>query len=115
MTPSIDPTPATKPTVDQLFTAFSHPTRRRILFALDERNPRDDKEFESPTFRAGDESFADLFQTLRHRHLPHLADAGYIEWDRDTNIVTRGPRFEEVEPLLRLIENHQDELPDDWP
>ena len=112
MTASSSPTPATKPTVDQLFTALSHPTRRHILFALDEQNPRDDTASESPTVRADDEAFADRIHTLYHNHLPHLADVGCIEWDCDTNTVTRGPRFEDIEPLLRLMQNQRDDRPD---
>jgi len=29
-----------------------------------------------------------------------LADAGYVEWDRESGQVRRGPRFDEVEPLV---------------
>lgn len=115
MTPSNGNTPATRSTLDQQFKALSHPTRRRILLTLDEHNPRDEEEFESTAFRTADQELAPLTQPLYHKHLPHLADAGFIEWDRDTNTITRGPRFEDIEPLLELIRTHQDELPDDWP
>lgn len=37
---------------------------------------------------------------LHHRHLPLLADEGYVTWDRDTDSVARGPRFDEVRPLV---------------
>ncbi|MGM0718738.1 MAG: DUF7344 domain-containing protein [Halobacteriota archaeon] len=52
---------------------------------------------------------------LTHNHLPKLVDAGYIQWDRDTGEISKGPRFNEIEPLLELIENHADELPPGWP
>ena len=52
---------------------------------------------------------------LEHEHLPKLAEAGYVEWDWETDEVTVGPAFEEVEPLLDLIERHADELPPGWP
>ena len=35
--------------------------------------------------------------------------------DHDADIITRGPNFEEVRPLIELMSNHQDELPEDWP
>ncbi|WP_449405170.1 hypothetical protein [Haloarcula amylovorans] len=44
-----------------------------------------------------------------------MAEAGYIEWHRETGEVSKGPRYDEIEPLLDLIENHVDELPPNWP
>jgi hypothetical protein len=52
---------------------------------------------------------------LRHNHLPRLDESGYIDWDRDSGKLSKGPRFDEIEPILELIENHADELPPDWP
>lgn len=40
---------------------------------------------------------------LTHVHLPKLADAGYIEWDRDAHTVVKGPRFDEIRPLMTAI------------
>ena len=51
---------------------------------------------------------------LRHNDLPRLTDMGYIEWDDETELITRGPKFDEIEPLLELIVDHGDELPPDW-
>jgi hypothetical protein len=51
---------------------------------------------------------------MRHTHLPKLASAGFIEWDPETNTVQQGPRFEDIRPLLELMHDHADELPDDW-
>lgn len=36
-------------------------------------------------------------------HLPKLAAHGYIDWDEETWQVTRGPKFEELRPLLRVL------------
>ena len=49
-------------------------------------------------------------QLLRahHIHLPKLEASDLIEWDRETNVVTRGPRFDEVRPILRLVTNDRD-------
>jgi len=54
-------------------------------------------------------------QDLVANHLPALEEAGFIEWDRETGTISKGPRFDEIEPVLELIENHPDELPPDWP
>lgn len=37
---------------------------------------------------------------LYHIHLPKLDDAGLIEWDRDQNQVSKGPKFRTVVDLL---------------
>lgn len=47
-------------------------------------------------------------------HLPKLESAGFVVWGPQDHSVRKGPRFEEIEPLLELLQNHADELPDDW-
>ncbi|MDX1745931.1 MAG: hypothetical protein R3324_08340 [Halobacteriales archaeon] len=101
--------------VDRVFDVLRHPYRRRILTTLAEVPPRDGTAFTPEAFHTGDVD-ADYFTTeLYHAHLPKLAEAGYIDWDRATNTSYRGPNFEEIAPILRLLTEHQDELPDGWP
>lgn len=45
---------------------------------------------------------------MHHIHLPKLAEYGLIEWDRDENVVTKGPRFEDVQLLLTGLERQRD-------
>lgn len=52
---------------------------------------------------------------LTHVDLPRMADAGYIEWDRETGRIARGPRFGVVQQIIDLFEAHADEIPCDWP
>jgi len=51
---------------------------------------------------------------LEHVHLPKLADMGFIEWDRESGDLSKGPNWDEIAPLLQLMYDHQDELPDEW-
>jgi len=64
-------------------------------------------------FRSSGREEAEM--ALRHTHLPKLEEAGYVEWNRETGEVSKGSRFDEIEPILELIENHSDELPPGWP
>jgi|AntDeeMetagen285_2_1112576.scaffolds.fasta_scaffold11820_1 hypothetical protein len=44
-------------------------------------------------------------------HIPKLAGDRFIEWDRHDYVATKGPRFDELVPVLELV----DELRDDRP
>lgn len=48
---------------------------------------------------------------LYHNHLPKLAAEDVVEWDPDTGIVSRGPAFREVEPVVRLLVENPQVLP----
>lgn len=43
---------------------------------------------------------------MYHRHLPKLADQRFIDWDRDTDEIVKGPQFEELRPLLEVVAPH---------
>ena len=51
---------------------------------------------------------------LFHVHLPELEAAGFVEWDPKTDAIEPGPRFEEVAPMLELLNDHADDLPNGW-
>ncbi|WP_254538660.1 DUF7344 domain-containing protein [Halomarina litorea] len=99
--------------LDTMLDMLSNSHRRRILLAVSDHNPRHEDEFTLDEL--DDDNGRRLKISLRHAHLPKLADKGYIEWDPDTQTIRRGPNFDDIAPLLRLMEEHHDELPDDWP
>ena len=105
--------------LDELFEMLSHEPRRRILVAVGRDNPRDEDEIASKlaaTENEGDLDTIELVKTkLYHVHLPKLDEAGLIDWNRESGRIRRGPRFEEIEPLLGLLDDNRDELPGDWP
>ena len=100
---------------DRGFEAMKHPVRRRVFLALSDDNPMqvdDVGESPEPTdvhdiVTDGEEKIA-----LIHVHLPKLADADLIDWDRANRIVRRGPNWEEIQPLIQLINGHRERLPD---
>lgn len=105
----------TSDALDESLDALSHRYRRRILTRLHDRNPRDESSFstDSVADHAADDEHVEI--EIHHRHLPKLAEKGFIDWDRDSNVVRRGPRFDEIAPLIELMAAHPDELPDGWP
>lgn len=106
-------TPKQKLRFDDALDALADPQRRRLLVALLDHNPQDD----SPVVIADTDAEADAVERLvkmNHVHLPKLEEYGFIEWDRDTHEVIKGPQFDEIRPLLELLADHDDELPPGW-
>jgi hypothetical protein len=109
---------STKPaSLDAMLDMLSDSHRRRILLAVSDHNPRDEDEFVTDSFIPSDAESESLqhIRKLRHIHLPKLDDRGYIEWNQDTETIRRGPNFDDIAPLLQLMDDHEDELPNDWP
>jgi hypothetical protein len=98
-----------------VFDALGHGSRRLILLELADHTPQTEAEFETEELAADGGNSDWLEAELNHTHLPKLADSGFIDWNPKTDTITRGPRFDEIEPLLTLIDTHRDELPSDWP
>jgi len=97
---------------DDMLHVMSHIQRRKLLMALMDHNPQDDTP--SVPVSSEDSDSIERFVQMKHVHLPKLVDHGFIEWDRDTHEVTKGENFEEIRPLLELLDDHEDELPEGW-
>lgn len=101
--------------MDTVLNVLEKRYRRRLLVALLEHNPQ---VADNPQISSDTESATENLETLTiltwHKHLPKLEESEFIEWDRDTNSIQKGPQFDEIQPLLELLQNHADELPDDW-
>jgi len=111
---SIDPSGETKwaGRWNQMFEALSAEPRRAIIISLSEepaerRLPLPEAA-ETPNQSMSSET---LSTNLRHRHLPLLADAGYIRWASDPFCVQRGPAFAEAAFVTTKILNSVDEVP----
>lgn len=101
--------------LDDQFSCLSDETRRSILATLAGPPAGTDPEFDVAEFEPDDAETCDFEMQAHHRHLPRLSDAGFVDWDRDAGTVERGPGFERVEPLLTLLDEHQDQLSAEWP
>ncbi|ODR83267.1 hypothetical protein BG842_09920 [Haladaptatus sp. W1] len=94
--------------LDDVFDVLANRYRRRLLFALIDHNAQDDSTRVSADVTIEDENANHLKIQMVHTHLPKLDERGLIEWNRDSNQVEKGARFEDIRPLLELIRDHDD-------
>jgi DNA-binding transcriptional ArsR family regulator len=99
--------------LDEIFVALSDETRRQILLAVAEYDSRTDTGVALRDIVGGSKASDHLIIDLYHNYLPHLDDSGFIDWNRKTNTISPGPRFEEIRPLVRILRDYQGEIPDD--
>lgn len=97
--------------LDQALSALSSTPRRRVLLALMDDGPRQQETFETGTFAPDTPDGETTRIKLHHRHLPRLDRTGYIDWEEDTGRIRPGEKFDEIRPLLQLLDDHPDRLP----
>lgn len=100
-------------TLDDCLDALGHVQRRKLLRALLVHNPQDDDPTRIDPNESNDEELERLI-AMKHVHLPKLEEYGFISWDRDTSEVSKGPDFDEIRPLLEVLADHEEELPEGW-
>jgi hypothetical protein len=79
------------------------------LVALKDKNPQND----GTNTVSVEERQRERAILMRHVHLSKLVNHGYIDWDQESNHVIKGPRFDEIRPLLALFAENGDALLDD--
>ena len=97
---------------DRLYTALSSEPRRMILYSL--MNEPAERRLPLPDAAESSESSIEqetLSLQLRHRHLPKLAESGYIRWQSDPFCVQRGPYFDEPAAILDSVLERSEGLP----
>lgn len=109
MNPELD----TQPQPDEQLQAIAHTARRHLLIALRNGNPQEHTAIALDEWVDETDTAAPL-TVMHHTHLPKLEDQGFIQWDRDHHRVSRGPQFAEIEPLLSVLYDHREDLPEEW-
>jgi hypothetical protein len=90
--------------LDLALAALSSPTRRRLISTLLEREPVPITAVASDGGAPGAAAAeSDVALALRHVHLPKLESAGYVSWEPEAGTVSRGPSFETVGDVLRVL------------
>ncbi len=95
---------------DKIADALGGRSRRQVLVELLDHNPVDQQEAVTKDTAQEDE-VREL--QLTHTHLPKLDDMSYIVWDRDHGTIVKGPNWEEIEPVVRLLSDNRDQIPND--
>lgn len=96
--------------LDTQFEMIADDQRRALLVSLLERSPQDDGASDGSVSMG--EDGRECAVSMVHVHLPKLAAADYVTWDREVGRIARGPEFEAIEPLLELLVDHENELPE---
>lgn len=109
--------PGGKPTLDDAFEILANSHRRQILVALLEERPHAYPIDEGDIWSAGEhrERTHRLEVELYHNHLPKLESRGFVRWHRHTDEIEPGHTFEEIRPLVELLDNSASVLPGEWP
>lgn len=97
---------------DEHLRILADANRRQILTSLLEESPRSVSVVRSDGGEEGRDGEKRQRQRveLRHVHLPKLEDGGLVGWNQESNVVTKGPEFGEIEPLLKLLVGGHDKF-----
>lgn len=80
-----------KPARTRLLEPLTEARRRRILAVLSERSgPTTEGQLAELVAAGSDDPVESVKAELRHTHLPKLADAGLVGWDRSKAVVLQG-------------------------
>lgn len=97
MTPN-KPYTETTDSLHELLNILDYEYCRRILIALVDSEQQSDVSLSSQSIWDED---ADLFEKGQsYSQMLKIDAAGFVNWDRETDTITRGPRFDELLPLL---------------
>lgn len=91
---------------NDVFDALAAEPRRRLLSSLLAADPGEAVHL--PEAAMASEAPADtgrLRVALYHRHLPTLAEAGFVNWETDPLVAVRGPDFPAVAAVLEALES----------
>jgi len=109
----VDPADAERDPLERAFDALRDPVRRHILAKLVGGSAPTDGRAIVESIDDGSRDVPEIRIELLHVQLPKLDRLGYIEWVPG-DAVRRGPRFEEIEPVIELLVGHEDALPARW-
>lgn len=96
-----------------VFKALSSEPRRQLIVSLLDAGP--DQPVPLPESAIMPNVPPDpevLRQELHHVHLPMLADMGFVIWETEPMVASRGPRFDEVAVVFEALQAEASRIPD---
>lgn len=97
---------------DNIFRALAHEQRRTLLVDVLREHPQDVVVEAPARERAVTDAERREKLVMYHSHLPKLEAYGFIEWNKDTHEVGKGPRFENIRPLLECVDPRENSRPE---
>ncbi|WIV67405.1 hypothetical protein [Natrialbaceae archaeon AArc-T1-2] len=98
---------------DQVFEILTAEPRRQLIVSLLDAPPGQSVSLPehavNPNIPADPEK---VRRELHHCHLPMLADHGFINWETEPLVASRGPRFDEVAVVLTALHATATDIPD---
>ena len=98
---------------NNVFKALSAEPRRQIIVSLLDAPPNQSVSLPehamNPDVPANPEK---LQQELYHCHLPLLADQGFVNWETEPLVASRGPQFDELAVVLDALHATATDMPD---
>lgn len=93
--------------LDEAIRALTSHERRQPLTALTEHDPHQYESFDDldGLYFESVENKEKLHIGLHHHHLPRLEAAGLIEWHHADREISKGPKFGEIRPILRILDS----------
>ncbi|WP_123537816.1 transcriptional regulator [Halosimplex salinum] len=95
---------------DDMMDAVADVQRRELLVALLDHDPQ--RDVPVTVDRDARDAVKTLFM-MKQVHLPKLVEYDFVDWEPTDYEVKKGTRFDEIKPLLELLDDYEDELPAD--
>lgn len=93
-------------TLNEQMDALVSMERRELLYELQKR-PQDSDILENLEPANGESTETEFEIEMHHVHLPKLEQYGFVDWEPESDTVRRGPRFDDLEPMLDTLSSHR--------
>lgn len=98
---------------NDVFTALSAEPRRQLIVSLSDASPDQSVPLPESAVMPNVPPDPDVLRReLHHVHLPMLADMGFITWETEPLVASRGPRFDEVAVVFDALHETATSIPD---